>query len=136
MVEQRSPKPQVAGSNPSWPVKVCMKNYLKINETAFFITSIIIIFTLINYLAINKNIMLLLTTCICIATIISFLLTIKKSQTLLFFKDIKSEIKNIYWPKKKEINQTLLMVVIITLLTSITLWIIDSILTRIITKMI
>lgn len=53
-----------------------------------------------------------------------------------YIKDIKTEIKQIHWPKKKDINQATLMVLLIVLLTSIILWIIDSILIYIISKII
>jgi len=113
-----------------------MKKYLNINKTLLFTVTITIIFILINYFAINKKITLLLTTCLYMSTLIIYFFITQKEYINLYLKDIKLEIKNIHWPEKKEINQTTLMVLIIVLSTSIILWIIDSLLTYIVSKII
>ena len=51
-------------------------------------------------------------------------------------KEIKKEFLNVSWPDRKEINQTILIVVFLILLTSIVLWIVDTILINLISKII
>jgi len=111
-----------------------MKNYFNINKTSLFIASTTIVFILINYLSIDKKNTLLITTSLYLTVLITYFLIAHKKKTYSFLNNIKVEIKNIHWPTKKDVNQTTLMVVIIILLTSMTLWIIDSLLTYIISK--
>ncbi len=59
---------------------------------------------------------------------------LNKNNIYFIIKEIKHEIKNISWPNKKEINQSTLIIMIILLLTSLVLWIIDSIFTYIISN--
>jgi len=66
-----------------------------------------------------------------IASII-ILLKNKKSEIL----ELKSEIKSIVWPDKKEVNQTMLTVTIIIISSSLIIWLIDSMLTFLISKII
>jgi preprotein translocase SecE subunit len=49
-------------------------------------------------------------------------------------KEVKKEIKTITWAPKKEISQTILIVIILVSLVSIFLWIIDSILMYFVSK--
>ncbi len=60
----------------------------------------------------------------------------KKGSYLFFskFEDIKREFKSISWSNRKEIGQTVSVVMIFIFFTSVFLWIIDSILVYLITK--
>ena len=111
-----------------------MKKKIYINKTLLFIIPVTIIFILINYFTLNKKATLLLSVFIYLTTLLTYLLIIHKKKTYLFLSNIQLEIKNITWPKKQDINQTTLMVVIIVLLASIILWITDSLLTYTISK--
>ncbi len=90
-----------------------------------------IIFILLNYFGIDKNTSIFVTA-IYVSILILYLFVTKKEIIIIYVNEIKSEIKLIQWPDKKMINQTALMVLIIVLLTSIVLWLIDSILTYVI----
>jgi preprotein translocase subunit SecE len=51
-------------------------------------------------------------------------------------KETKNELKLISWPSKKEVNQTILIVLILIVLTSACFWFIDSILVYIISQLV
>ena len=78
----------------------------------------------------------MITNVLYLLVLSTYIFFIYKSKMSIFISNLKIEIKSIYWPKKKEINQNTFMVIIITLLASIILWIIDSMLTYIISKII
>ncbi len=59
-----------------------------------------------------------------------------KNKFLVKVKEIKTEFDNITWSNKKELSQTSLMVVILIILVCVALWIIDSTLIYIVTKLI
>ncbi|HFL8819550.1 MAG TPA: preprotein translocase subunit SecE [Candidatus Azoamicus sp. OHIO2] len=59
-----------------------------------------------------------------------------KYEFLVKLKEIKNEFKHISFPTKREISQTILTVVILILLTCLCLWIIDSVLIYILSKLI
>ena len=134
MVEQRSPKPRVGGSSPSWPESFYlnkMKNYKTKKYIAIKIIILLALLTIINILIQKKIVMLLIiSVIIIISTIILF--KNKKSDLL----DLKSEIKSISWPDKKEVNQSMLTVTLIIIGASLIIWLIDSTLTFLISKII
>jgi preprotein translocase subunit SecE len=109
-----------------------MKKYIKEN-IKLIITIIALISIPITLNILTKNNLIVLLSVIITSTITIFL--IKKNNKMLI-TEIKSEIKNITWPNKKEINQSMLTVTIIIILTSLIIWIVDSILTFIISKII
>ena len=61
---------------------------------------------------------------------------LKKDNILLKIKEIKKEIRNISWSDGKEITQTILIIFVLIFITSVFLWIIDSLLVYIIAKLI
>lgn len=106
-----------------------MKNY----KTKKYIAIIILLalLTIINILIQKKIVMLLIISIIIIISTI-ILLKNKKSDLL----DLKSEIKSISWPDKKEVNQSMLTVTLIIISASLIIWLIDSTLTFLISKII
>lgn len=54
----------------------------------------------------------------------------------IYFKDVKLEFNNINWTNKSDLKQTTFIILLIIFLTSLFLWIIDSILTYIVSKFI
>lgn len=113
-----------------------MKLFFHQNGKFLFIVLITSIFILLNYISINKKNILLISTIFYLFILSTYLFYMYKTKMVVFISNLKMEIGSIHWPKKKEINQTALMVIIITLLTSAILWIIDSILTYIISTII
>jgi len=96
-----------------------------------FISLLTIFFILINYFITEKKIIFLITILYLILVFFVFFISYK-DKVIFFVNDIKSEIKNICWPGKNDISQTGLIIIIIILLTSIVIWLIDSLLTYII----
>ncbi|HIH2762400.1 MAG TPA: preprotein translocase subunit SecE [Candidatus Azoamicus sp.] len=54
----------------------------------------------------------------------------------IFFKDVRLEFNNINWTDISELRQTAFIILLIIFCTSLFLWIIDSILTYIVSKVI
>ncbi|HIH2763662.1 MAG TPA: preprotein translocase subunit SecE [Candidatus Azoamicus sp.] len=54
----------------------------------------------------------------------------------MYFKDVKLEFNNITWTDKADLRQTTFIILLIIFFTSLFLWIIDSILTYIVSKFI
>ena len=106
------------------------------NKKILFIALITILFILLNYIFINQKNILLISTFAYLIILSICIFIMYKHLMFTFVNNLKIEVKNIHWPSKKEINQTTLMVIIITLLASIILWITDSILTYIVSKLI
>lgn len=108
-----------------------MKNHKLKKITIITITILLILLTLINIFIKNKIFMLIIISSMLIISII-MLLKNKKSEIL----ELKSEIKSIVWPNKKEVNQTMLTVTLIIISSSLIIWLIDSMLTFLISKLI
>jgi preprotein translocase subunit SecE len=108
-----------------------MKNYKTKKYIVISIITLLALLTVINIFIQKKIfILLILSVILTISTII--LLKNKKSDLL----DLKSEIKNISWPDKKEVNQSMITVTLIIISSSLIIWLIDSILTFLISKII
>lgn len=88
-----------------------IKNFSIILRTIFIIFSIILILTIFKFTNINKKIFLLLY-------------------------ESKLELNKIIWPNNKETFYTTIIISIITILVSLILWILDSILFKIISNII
>lgn len=57
-----------------------------------------------------------------------------KYKFLSKINEIKNEFKLIFWPNKREIIQTILMVIVVVILTCLFLWIIDAVLVYVISS--
>ena len=108
-------------------------NYFLNKKTLFFI-SVTFIFLFINYFSINRKDILFLTAFLYLSFVIIYFILIYKSEIIIMISGLKLELKSISWPNKKEINQTAVIIIAIISATSLILWIIDSILTYIISK--
>ncbi|BAP58609.1 preprotein translocase subunit SecE [Candidatus Tachikawaea gelatinosa] len=64
---------------------------------------------------------------------IIFLFTKKGKKFVFFLKEAKKEIYKISWPTHKETFNITLIVIVITILTSLILWGLDSFLVRVVT---
>ena len=137
MAEQRSPKPQVVGSNPSWPVRFITKmnkiEFIKKNIYIFFIIITLIFFLSLNYFFALKEELKIISYILIVSSILLYIYKTKYIKKITeYLKDSKTELKNITWPKLKDARQSTFAVLIIVLITSIIIWILDSILTYII----
>jgi preprotein translocase subunit SecE len=94
---------------------------------------LILITTIVSFIIKNQILLFLL---IAIISILLIFLLVKKNKNKMLLSEIKLEIKNIQWPNKKEVNQSMLMVSIIIACSSVIIWLIDSILTFLISKII
>lgn len=101
-------------------------NILLISASFFFI--------FINFFFINKINIIIIITILYLVCIIIFIFVIKKKNVYNIINNLMVEIKNITWTNKKELNQTILAVLAILSLVVFVLWIVDSILTYFISK--
>ena len=134
MEEQRSPKPQVGGSNPSWPVTKKMNTIDFIKKKYKFLIIIISLFLLTAnyYFNLKKELKIFNYSIIILTTF--FICNIWLTKKIIeYLKESKNEIKNITWPEINDAKKSSLTILLIVLITSIIIWILDSILTYIIT---
>ncbi|WP_343189119.1 preprotein translocase subunit SecE [Buchnera aphidicola (Chaitoregma tattakana)] len=96
-----------------------------------FLEIVCLLYSFIN----NKFTNQILFTSIFILTLLIFVKITKKYYKLLkFFKETKILLKEIEWPKKFEIFNISITIILVTTIISIILWIIDSILFYIISN--
>lgn len=103
--------------------------------TIISIILLLILALIINHTVMNYTIKALIYT-IGISFILIFLTKKYKDIIINTTQEIKNEIKTITWPTKKETIQSSLSILAIIACTSMILWILDSILTYIISKII
>ncbi|HIH2763010.1 MAG TPA: preprotein translocase subunit SecE [Candidatus Azoamicus sp.] len=108
-----------------------MKNYKIQKNILIKIILLLALLTLINIFIQKKIFMLII---ISIVIIISTIILFKNRKSEL--TELKSEIKSISWPDKKEVNQSMITVTLIIISASLVIWLIDSILTFFISKVI
>lgn len=112
-----------------------MKKIFEKYKKSILIITLILILILTNIYIINKNILIFINILfISISLIILFIIEKKNIKNII--NDFKAEINNITWINKKELNQTTLIILLILLVTISVLWIIDSTLTYLISKII
>ena len=51
-----------------------------------------------------------------------------KVSPLQFFRQVKQEVKKVTWPSKKEVNQTLVMVIVIVAIAATFFFVVDQLL--------
>ena len=51
-----------------------------------------------------------------------------KVSPLQFLRQVKQEVKKVTWPKKKEVNQTLVMVIVIVAIAATFFFVVDQLL--------
>lgn len=59
-----------------------------------------------------------------------------KNKIFFKIKEVNDEIKNISWPNKKDVTQTIIIVIIFIIFTILVLWMVDSILIYILSKLV
>ncbi len=50
----------------------------------------------------------------------------KQNRFIKFFKDLRSEIKKVVWPSKKKVINNTIVVLVVTCISSIVIWGVDS----------
>ncbi len=111
------------------------KNLINLKKISIFILFFTLLLTFISSLYFSKVyvFILLLIILVCSCSIFYFY---NKEIVNLYFKDVKLEFNNINWVDKSDLRQTAFIIVLIIFFTSLFLWIIDSILTYIVSKFI
>ena len=51
----------------------------------------------------------------------------KKSRVVTFFKEVKSELKKVVWPSKKQLINNTLIVIAAVLIIGVVIWVFDAI---------
>ena len=112
-----------------------MKKLFEKYKKSILIITTLLILILTNLYIINKNILIFINILFTSISLICFFI-IEKKNIKNIINDFKTELANITWINKKELNQTTLTILFILLITIFILWIIDSTLTYLISKII
>ena len=146
LVEQRSPKPQVVGSSPSWPAKIKCKvnvskqiktvaNAKEINPILDYATWMVLSLLVIGFVMFSQfNKMTgmaiklgysIVAFAICML-VYSF--TAMGRETLNFAKLSRIEFLKIVWPNQQEASRMTMMVVFAVAVLALLLWLLDAVL--------
>lgn len=142
MVEQRSPKPQVGGSSPSWPASPAVLNKIKIlmnsqsEETSSLVdvvkqvsSLILAIAGLVAFYQFSDVLLLYRVLGLVAVVLIAFFIfftTAKGRSAWLFAIESKYEFRRVVWPSKDETVKTTLLVFAMVLLVGVILWLLDT----------
>ncbi len=130
MAEQRSPKPQVGGSIPSWPaIHKDITTHIIMGDNIKLGMSLIIAITAVAgfYIYAEQSLLLRvvgLLGAVAIAAAIA-VQTEAGRGVWSFGRGATVEIRKVVWPSRKETVQTTLMVMIMVVIVGIILWIFD-----------
>ncbi|WP_219848815.1 preprotein translocase subunit SecE [Candidatus Portiera aleyrodidarum] len=114
-----------------------IKKNIKSEFLKWFFSIISIIFAILINSSNRYLYRYLLISEICIIFLYSFsiylmLITIKGKELIFLGKNAKKEIKFVFWPKKKEIIKTTLIVVFFIFILGILIWILDTLISGLI----
>ena len=133
MVEQRSPKPQVVGSSPSWPVQYIMSEKISINYKDRLIWAfLIIVWTIalwsISHFSVDNRLAVLAITLMLLA--FSSILLSKTDGLRNFFEKImliRTESLKVSWANWENTRKTAIMVSILVAVFAVIMWLVDTI---------
>ncbi len=137
LVEQRSPKPRVGGSSPSWSAifKKIMNAKTEKNSSFDTIKLLIAITILVGgivgyyHFIEYETIYRVLGLLAAVALAILFVFQTAKGKALWHFTGAsKAEVRKVVWPTRQETIQTTLVIMVVVLITSVFLWGVDSVL--------
>ena len=111
------------------------KKIINFKNFPIFILFFVLLLIAIGSLYFNKIYVFILFLIICLFSFFIFYYY-NKSNVNIFFKDVRLEFNNINWTDISELRQTAFIILLIIFCTSLFLWIIDSILTYIVSKVI
>ncbi len=149
LVEQRSPKPQVGGSSPSWPaiinailngVLAGMNVKAEVEstgmDTAKLLVAIVLLFGgiglfyfLSEYSTLLRVLGLLVVTGAAVAVALQ---TASGRRIWEFASASRIEVRKVVWPSRQETVQTTLIVFAMVLVVGIVLWLFDMLLMTIV----
>ncbi len=148
MVEQRSPKPQVGGSSPSWPAKFRRQHDVvagmnaksevastgrdtaKLLVAVFLLIGGIALFYLFEEYSLLLRVLGLLA--ITGGAIAVALQSVPGRNVWDFAVAARTEVRKVVWPSRQETIQTTLIVFAMVLLIGIVLWLFDMMLMAIV----
>ena len=158
MAEQRSPKPQVGGSIPSWPAIFRQENYECGKEKSsqlmsekiesegrnqdwlkwILVATLIMVGVYLNSYFSSESLLLRTIGLVVIAGVVGWIasLTAKGSALIDLCLEARVEIRKVVWPSRQETTQTTIVVLIVILIVAIILWLLDSMLNGIISSFI
>ena len=158
MAEQRSPKPQVGGSIPSWPAIVRHEKYECGKEKSSQLMSekiesegrnqewlkwiavaiLVMVGIYLNSYFSSESLLLRAIGLIVIAGVAGWIAssTSKGSALIELCLEARVEIRKVVWPSRQETTQTTIVVLIVILIVAIILWLLDSMLNAIISSFI
>ena len=158
MAEQRSPKPQVGGSIPSWPANVRQIEYKCGKEKSNQLMSekiesegrnqewlkwiavaiLVLAGIYLNSYFSSESLLLRTIGLVVIAGVAGWIasLTSKGSALIDLCLEARVEIRKVVWPSRQETTQTTIVVLIVILIVAIILWVLDSMLNGIISSFI
>ena len=144
MVEQRSPKPQVGGSSPSWPARELEPNGVNVMndnveqeqssllDTLKLLGSVLILLVGIvsYYYLVQVSILfrVLMVLASVVVSLVIFFQTQRGKTLWEFFQGSRVEIKKVIWPTRQETFQTTLTVFVFVLIMGIFFWLLDFLL--------
>ena len=134
MVEQRSPKPQVVGSSPSWPVRFIMSDSnLNLKDRAIWSFVIIVWLTVLwlmnSYIVSNKLIPVLIAMALIVFSV--FVLGKTTGFNVFFEKimQVKSESSKVTWANWDATRKTAVMVSALVAAFALLMWVVDTVFT-------
>jgi len=151
LAEQRSPKPQVGGSIPSWPAiylaptkLIPMESSSRQASTRFDAVKWVVVVAVIavgvvgNYYFGNESLLYRTLAMVALALVAGFiaLQTDKGRRLAQLMKEAKVEIRKVVWPTRQELLQTTAIVLAFVLLVALLLWGMDSLVAWIVSSMI
>ncbi len=135
MAEQRSPKPQVGGSIPSWPAIFVVHSKESLNRMAdkikLLIAALILGGALYAFYAFEEYALVLRVLGLLVAVVIAGFVATRTAVgggALAFTRGAVVEVRKVVWPTRKETVQTTIMVMAMVVVVGIILWVFDWVL--------
>ena len=148
MAEQRSPKPQVGGSIPSWPAifniridkLIPMESKADSSASRFDVLKWLVVFVLIaagiagNQYYNAESLLYRVLALVVLALVAGFvaLQTDRGRRFAVLLKEARVEIRKVVWPTRPELIQTTVIVVVFVLVVSLLLWGMDSLISMLV----
>ena len=158
LAEQRSPKPQVGGSIPSWPAILRQVEYERGKEKSsqfmaekvetegrnqdwlkwIAVAALIMAGVYLNSYFSSESLLLRAIGLVVIAGFAGWIasLTVKGRDLIDLCLEARVEIRKVVWPSRQETTQTTIVVLIVIVIVAIILWLLDSMLNGIISSFI
>ena len=127
MVEQRSPKPQVGGSIPSWPARYRVQE--QVLDKLKLVAAGLVVIAGIAIFYVFSDVSALLRTGIFIISLVAgagIAFTSTPGRTAWQFAvGTKAEVRRVIWPTRRETIQSTMVVIVLVILIGLFLWLLD-----------